>query len=904
MRAVPHPLADRSPAGWLTEGDPDRAALIAGPRTVTRGELGQLVADRLCELDLPTRSVVVLAGETSLEGTITYLALLQGGHVPLLAGAHHEAIAERWEAAAVVTADRDGWRVDRRHDRDVALHDDLALLLPTSGSTGAPKLVRLSCDNLRANAASIVQFLDLGTDDVGITSLPLHYCYGLSVLHSHLLAGASLVLTGASVVDPCFAGAMRDHGVTNLAGVPHTFDLLERAGPERIAVPSLRLLTQAGGRMAPDRIVRWARRAEAWGARWFTMYGQTEATARIAYVPPTRVLDAPGAIGVAVPGGELSLRFDDETRAVGRDVGELIYRGPNVMLGYATEAGDLARGREVTELATGDLARRCDRSGMFTVVGRRSRFVKPFGVRVDLDDLERRVLDRLDGIVRTVDGEARTDDVGQIVVAGDDDGIVVVAPRAWHEPVSTAVRSTLAMPDHAWRVVDVAVPRTASGKVAVADVLRAARSLPGDTATHRSLHGRAPDPSHALDAPDARYGFEPPDDRRGHDIDRADLVADVFRAVLGRQQVCGDDTFVSLGGDSLSYVECSIRLEAVLGTLPDDWHLVRVDDFPAPRRRRLMRRIDTSVLLRAVGILAVVATHMGIVFFPGGAHLMLGVVGYNVSRFLLDVEPTRDRVRAAARAVARIAVPTVAWTLAGMTLFGAYSVGTALLVNNYVGPSSHADDHWHFWFVEVLVHLTVLAVALTSIPAVRSFDRRHRYLTPLGLLGVAVVLRMEWAWMGDWYNLRFRTHGIAFFFVLGWLVHRSTSWRTKAATTVICAAVVPGFFDRPQREWFIVGGLVLLTWFGRVALPGLLLRPVALVAAASMWIYLSHFTIWPALDAVMERELAYPLTVAAGVLVWAVARWIEPALMRSGRRVTERMAGRVAQRDQAATASP
>lgn len=166
--------------------------------------------------------------------------------------------------------------------------------------------------------------------------------------------------------------------------------------------------------------------------------------------------------------------------------------------------------------------------------------------------------------------------------------------------------------------------------------------------------------------------------------------------------------------------------------------------------------------------------------------------------------------------------------------------------------------------------------------------------------------------MGDWYNLRFRTHGVAFFFVLGWLVHRSDTWRRRAATTVVCIASVAGFFDRPQREWFIIGGLLLLLWCRQVAIPSLLLRPVALLAAASMWIYISHFTFWPLLTDVMDREPAYVLTLLAGVAVWAVARVVEPPVTRVSGRVVGRLrsgvrdrgAARRDQRRQAATAVP
>ncbi len=258
--------------------------------------------------------------------------------------------------------------------------------MTTSGSTGAPKLVRLSHRNVTSNAHAIIEYLGLDESDRGITSLPLHYCYGLSVLHSHLLAGASLVLTEASVVDPCFAAAMHHGQVTNLAGVPHTFDLLDRAGPDTIRTPSLRLVTQAGGRMAPERVTEWVARTEGWGAEFFVMYGQTEATARIAYLPPQLARRRPGAIGVPIPGGSI------DVRPLGGSldgVGELVYRGPNVMLGYTCTGDDLALGTTLDELRTGDLARFDADAGVFEIVGRASRLVKPFGLRIDLDAIER-----------------------------------------------------------------------------------------------------------------------------------------------------------------------------------------------------------------------------------------------------------------------------------------------------------------------------------------------------------------------------------------------------------------------------------------------------------------------------------------------------------------------------------
>jgi acyl-CoA synthetase (AMP-forming)/AMP-acid ligase II len=227
---------------------PDAPAVIAGDVHLTFGDLERRVDAAAAALRLPSRSLVVLVGDRTIDFVVAYLAVQRAGHVPLLAAAQHaRAAAVTWAAGALVHADDRGLRVERLDAPAPVLHPDLALLLSTSGSTGSPKLVRLSHENLSRNAAAIAEFLRLTSADRGISSLPLHYCYGLSILHSHLSVGASVVLTEASVVDPSFRHSLDRHSVTNLAGVPHTFDLLERSGFHFGAHRGLRFVTQAGG---------------------------------------------------------------------------------------------------------------------------------------------------------------------------------------------------------------------------------------------------------------------------------------------------------------------------------------------------------------------------------------------------------------------------------------------------------------------------------------------------------------------------------------------------------------------------------------------------------------------------------------------------------------------------------
>jgi acyl-coenzyme A synthetase/AMP-(fatty) acid ligase len=281
-----------------------------------------------------------------------------------------------------------GWRIlDAAEAPPVQLHADLGLLMSTSGSTGSPKLVRLSVDNLSANAASICSFMALTANARAITSLPLHYSYGLSVLNSHVVAGGSIVLTDESITTAAFWERFRNHEITGLAGVPTTWRMLRRMRFERMVLPSLKLMTQAGGRLDADE-VRWLFDvAQSQRRQLFIMYGQTEATARMSYLPPHWLPGKAGSIGVAIPGGTLDI-VDATGASVPNEVeGEIAYAGPNVMLGYAESARELALGRTVDRLLTGDLGYR-DSDGLHWVTGRTKRFVKLFGNRFGLDEVE------------------------------------------------------------------------------------------------------------------------------------------------------------------------------------------------------------------------------------------------------------------------------------------------------------------------------------------------------------------------------------------------------------------------------------------------------------------------------------------------------------------------------------
>ncbi|MER7459370.1 non-ribosomal peptide synthetase [Micromonospora sp. NPDC126480] len=817
----------------------DRPAIVTRDGEITYAGLAERVA-RTAERLGPGRRLVLVIGANTVDSLVAYLAALYAGHpVLLVPGGHDAALAslvDAYDPDVVVGPADGGWRIEHRraasaHD----LHPDLALLLSTSGSTGSPKLVRLSQANLQANAEAIGEYLGIRDTDRAATSLPLHYCYGLSVVNSHLARGAALVLTGLSVADACFWELFGESRATTFAGVPYTFDLLDRVGFATMDLPHLRYVTQAGGRLAPERVRRYAELGRRAGWDLYVMYGQTEATARMAYLPPDLALDHPAAIGVPVPGGAFRLApvADHPDPAVG----ELVYAGPNVMLGYAHSPADLALGRIVDELHTGDLARRTG-NGLWEIVGRRSRFAKILGLRIDPQQVEG--LLAAHGVVATC-------------LDGDDELIVAVVGVGDPRRIRRLVADEVALPPRAVRVLTLPeLPRLASGKpdlVALRGLAAAEASPPAPAAV-------------------------------------GDLCR-LYAEVLDRTDVTPELSFVDLGGDSLSYVEMSVRLEQELGHLPANWHTRPIGELrrPAaasgPRRRRAL---ETSVALRAAAIVLIVGSHIPLFTITGGAHVLLAVAGFNFARFQLTDADQRDRLRQVRTGLARIVLPTVAWIGAVMLVSDQYKLSTLLLVNSIVRPED-APHGWHFWFIEAVVYLLVGLAALLGLRRVDGWERRHPFAFPLGLTALALLGRYDVFGLDARYDLPSALVA-GWLFTLGWAAARADGVRQRLLVTAVAAGTVPGFFGQPGREALIVAGFALLTWLPTVPSWAVVNKVAGVLAASSLYIYLIHWQVYPHLRDLPLVALAASLAggIAYAALVNRVWRWATARRKRSSRR--------------------
>ena len=282
-----------------------------------------------------------------------------------------------------------GYTLTKISDNIYPIHCDLSHLLPTSGSTGSPKLVRHKYENIEAAGLNISAFFELKETDRPLMVLPLYYTMGLSMVFSHLRVGATILITGLSMTDPNFWKFIKDQCATSFTGVPYSFQVLNLMRFFRMNLPDMELLTQGGGKMPTDLNIKFAEYCRDTNKRWIATYGQSECTARMAYLPAKWALDKVGSIGIAVPNGELSLiDADGNLITTPRTEGEMCYRGKNVTMGYARAQSDLTLGDERNGyIRTGDLAY-FDEDGCYYIVGRMGRFLKLFGMRVGLDECE------------------------------------------------------------------------------------------------------------------------------------------------------------------------------------------------------------------------------------------------------------------------------------------------------------------------------------------------------------------------------------------------------------------------------------------------------------------------------------------------------------------------------------
>ncbi len=379
--------------------------------TLTYGELTHFIKAHANLL--PRRSLIFILGDNVTPVASFFCACIENGWVPLMLNPAIEdslldVYLKIYKPQAIfssikksfkqeVLLDLEGYKLYSYNQEKIELYDNLSLLLPTSGSTGSPKLVRHSYENLSFSANSVSTFYNLSSNDVGLALLPIYYTMGLSIITSHLQVGAKVVLTNYALTDRNFWTLLKEQAITVLTGVPYTFEVLFKMRFERITLPSLRIITQGGGKLSESLWSSLVTYAQNKNAEFIATYGQTEGTARMAYLEPSKASLKRGSIGKAIPGGSFEIWDENEMLITeSAQEGELIYKGKNVTLGYAENQADLKLGDlRKGILKTGDVVTR-DAEGFVFIVGRMKRFLKIYGLRISLDEIELLIKNKFD----------------------------------------------------------------------------------------------------------------------------------------------------------------------------------------------------------------------------------------------------------------------------------------------------------------------------------------------------------------------------------------------------------------------------------------------------------------------------------------------------------------------------
>lgn len=403
----------------LSGGRPERPAFFFGDKVITHGQIRAAAygwAGRLLAQGFTPGDRIGLLAENSPFFVAAYLGVIRSGlcvvpfpvdcgektleRMASATGMKRLLISARFRPRVEPLAQRLGLALEDESSALPAAPDeeyefpaidpcrDLAAIMLTSGSTGESKGVMVTHSNIECNTRDIVQYLGLTADDRTMTVLPFYYCYGTSLLHTHLMAGASLVLNNRFMFPEKVLDEMAEKQCTGFAGVPSTYQiLLRKTHFARRSFPALRWLQQAGGKL-PDPFIQEIRKAFP-QVRLYIMYGQTEATARLSYLPPELLEDKLGSIGKGLPGSRLEVLKEDGSPVwPGNDeVGEIVATGDNITLGYWNDADETGRFFRDGRLFTGDMAR-VDRDGFIFIVERARDFIKAMGNRVSPKEIE------------------------------------------------------------------------------------------------------------------------------------------------------------------------------------------------------------------------------------------------------------------------------------------------------------------------------------------------------------------------------------------------------------------------------------------------------------------------------------------------------------------------------------
>ena len=428
---------------------------------------------------IPSRSLILCLCKNNQESLLAYLTSIECKIVPILleSGTNIDQIKNiissyKPEFIWIPNANKDSFKdfefefeyknyilLSKKNLNVHKLDKNLALLLSTSGSTGSPKFVRLSYKNLESNASSISEYLSISKKEKPITVLPMSYSFGLSIINSHIINGCTILMTTKSIMQKDFWEFFKINEATSISGVPYTFEILLKLGFLKMHLPHLKTITQAGGSLKKELVKEFSDYSTKNNKNFFVMYGQTEATARMSYLPPEQASEKLESIGIPIPKGSFEI-MDDNNKIISEDnvEGELVYKGPNVSMGYANNLEDLSK-PDINKgiLYTGDIAKK-DSDDFYYIVGRKNRFIKVYGNRINLDDTEK--------LLKSV--------VDDVACKGIDDNLeIYFVGQEKVDVLKQFIKDKTSINSHAISYIEVnEIPKTSAGKIKYTELVR------------------------------------------------------------------------------------------------------------------------------------------------------------------------------------------------------------------------------------------------------------------------------------------------------------------------------------------------------------------------------------------------------------------------------------------------
>ncbi|NOD62342.1 AMP-binding protein [Ruegeria sp. HKCCD9179] len=784
----------------------DKIALTTETGDLSYSELvdrvDRFVADTIERLpDGINRPLLLIEASNHIEPITAYLGSLRAQWPVILTEHSAREKTDRLQSAfrpnLIARFSGRDWIMQPANTEALEMAPELAVMLSTSGSTGSEKLVRLSHRNLASNAAAIVDYLGLSSDDGAITSLPWHYSYGMSVLNMQLSAGGRLTLTDQPLTDRDFWKTAQQTGTTVLPLVPMQFDVLSLKERIKADLPSLKYLLQAGGKLDRSIAEAFFDKGDAEDFKLFLMYGQTEAAPRISYLPPSAPRKSFDTIGQAIPGGHLRIVDQNGTEISECGTpGELVYTGPNVMMGYAETAEELSNSGQLPELLTGDIAEKTE-EGFFRIVGRSKRFVKLNGLRISLDQVEANLRDA--GVAARVTGSDQRLDVfltDKSMLSGLRDRLCRDLKLSFSQ-VSTQCISEF--------------PQLPSGKV-----------------DYRTLQKRA----------DELAVEKPP---------TTDGLYSVLCAALRTREPDLSVSFRDHGGDSLAYLEVELTLSEMGLEIPENWEDLPLsfllDLKPAPSQRNEIRQlVSVDLVLRILAITAVVAGHATTWKTMGGAYFLLVLSGYSIAKFQGPTLFTRHVVRAVANTLVRILVWYYLVLLFVHVVSGAVPLYWWVLISNYQQVEAFTKVEW-FWYVPAMAQVTVMLSLPFMIQPLGTWISRNPFYFGVCLLaasiGYVTFMQVQLGLSaGDWRH----TAGALQLAVFGWCAYYAKERAEKLAlvSAVLIVIWLQWFETYPTIQAFITFGTISLVYGFQFKLRPRLARMLAYVGTLTLPIYMLH----------------------------------------------------------------